>query len=228
MHQVHIQSETIASVLKRVALLAVFLLISSASVLAQSGRLEGTVTDAETGEPLIGVNVIIEELIIGAPTNADGYFSVINVRPGTYTVKASMIGFSTVVVEDVRININQTTTVNFQMSEEVFSGEEVVVVADRPVVQRDVGASRVNIDAEEVKNLPVTSVSAIVGLQAGFQGLSVRGDHLMRSLSTLTVFLLRMSVTTLHLRLFQSLPSLKFRYSLVDSALNTVMCSQVS
>ncbi len=175
MHQVHLQSDTIASVLKRITLMAVFLLISSVSVLAQSGRLEGTVTDAATGEPLIGVNVIIEELVIGAPTNADGYFSVINVRPGTYTVKASMIGFSTVVVEDVRININQTTTLNFKMAEEVFAGEEVVVIADRPVVQRDVGASRVNIDAEEVKNLPVTSVAGIVGLQAGFQGLSVRG-----------------------------------------------------
>lgn len=180
----------IASVLRRWTLMALLLLVSAGNVLAQSGRLEGTVTDAITGEPLIGVNIIIEELTIGAATNADGYFTVINIRPGTYTVRASMIGFSTVLVNDVRININQTTTVDFQMREEVFAGEEVVVVADRPIVQRDVGASRVNIDAEEIRNLPVTSVSGIVGLQAGVQGLSFRGgssDELSFNLNGITL-----------------------------------------
>ena len=126
MHHVQIRSEMIASVLRRSTVMVLFLLVTAGNIFAQSGRLEGTITDAETGEPLIGVNVIIEELTIGAATNAEGYFSVINIRPGTYTVRASMIGFTPVVVNDVRININQTTTLDFQMSEQVFSGDEVV------------------------------------------------------------------------------------------------------
>lgn len=175
MHHVQIRSEMIASILRRSTVMVLLLLVTVGSILAQSGRLEGTIIDAETGEPLIGVNVIVEELTIGSATNAVGYFSVINIRPGTYTVRASMIGFTAVRVNDVRININQTTTLDFEMSEEVFSGDEVVVIAERPIVQRDVGASRVNIDAEEIANLPVTSVAGIIGLQAGIQGLSVRG-----------------------------------------------------
>lgn len=175
MHDAQIRSDLTASKLFKSFFVLITFLVFAGSVMAQSGRLEGTVTDTETGEPLIGVNIYIEELEIGAATNLDGYFSVINVRAGTYTVRASYIGYSTVRLNEVRININQTTTLNFRMSEEVFAGSEVVVVAERPVIQRDVGASRVNLDAEEIRNLPVQSVGQIVGLQAGIQGLSVRG-----------------------------------------------------
>lgn len=148
-------------------------LLSIAS--AQSGRLEGTVRDARTGEPLTGVNIIIEELTTGAASDLDGYFTVINVRAGTYTVKATYIGFTTITFTDVRINIGQTTTLDVRLREEVFQGEEVTVIAERPVVQRDVSSSQVNLSAEEIRNLPVTTVTGVVGLQAGVQGLGVRG-----------------------------------------------------
>ena len=175
MHDVHIRSDLRTSFLKKSLLTFALLLFTAGTVLAQTGRLEGTVTDARTGEALIGVNIFIEELSIGAATNFDGYFSVINVRAGTYNVRVSYIGYSTILFSDVRININQTTTLDFTMEEEVFAGSEIVVVAERPVIQRDVGASRVNLDAEEVRNLPVQSVGQIVGLQAGIQGLAIRG-----------------------------------------------------
>ena len=126
-------------------------------------------------EPLTGVNIVIDELTIGAASDLNGYFTVINVRPGTYTVKATYIGFTTVTLRDVRININQTTTLDFRLREEVFQGEEVTVVAERPIVQRDVSSSQVNLSAEEIRNLPVTTITGVVGLQAGIQGLSVRG-----------------------------------------------------
>lgn len=175
MHDAHLQSDLTTFKTPQFLLLLFAFLLFAGSVLAQTGRLEGTVTDENTGEPLIGVNIFIEELGIGAATNLDGYFSIINVRAGTYTVRVSYIGYSTIRIDDVRININQTTTLNFTMREEVFAGSEVVVVAERPVIQRDVGASRINLDAEEIRSLPVQSVNQIVGLQAGIQGLSVRG-----------------------------------------------------
>lgn len=156
---------------------AVFILLCSAfgTVHAQSGRIEGTVRDARTGEPLTGVNIVIDELVIGAATDLNGYFTIINVRPGNYTVRATYIGFTTVLLQDVRVNINQTTTLDIRLREQVFQGEEVTVVAERPIVQRDVSSSQVNLSADEIRNLPVTTVTGIVGLQAGIQGLSVRG-----------------------------------------------------
>ena len=142
---------------------------------AQSGKIGGTVTDAVTDEPLIGVNVVIEGTTQGSVTDTDGYYVILNVSPGEYTLRASYIGFATQVIEEVRVNIDQTTTVDITMREEVIEGEEVVVTAVRPVVQPDVSASLANIDSEDIERLPVSSVSGAIGLQAGVLGLSVRG-----------------------------------------------------
>lgn len=143
---------------------------------AQSGKIAGTITDAQTGETLIGVNVLIEGTSQGAVTNENGYFVILNVSPGTYTVRASYIGYASQVLEDVVVNIDQTTTLDIQMREQVIEGEEVVVTAERPVVQPDVSASLANITTEEIERLPVSSISGAVGLQAGILGLEVRGS----------------------------------------------------
>jgi hypothetical protein len=159
-----------------------FLLLSSVltvTLLANgtTGKIAGSVIDSKTREKLIGVNVIIEGTSLGASTNIDGYFAILNVLPGTYRVKASYIGYTPSVFSDVRVSIDQTTIVDFTLVESSISTQEVVVVATRPVVQKDVAASSVNLNSTEVENLPVSSVSSIIGLQAGIQGLSVRGSN---------------------------------------------------
>ncbi len=152
------------------------LLVPTSVSLAQTGKLSGTVTDANNGDPLPGVNVVIEGTTQGATTDVDGYYTILNVRPGTYTLKATYIGFTPQSKSAVRVNIDLTTEVNFQLSEETFGLEEVTVQAERPVVQRDVSASVANLSAQEIENLPVTDVAEVIGLQAGFErGLTIRG-----------------------------------------------------
>ena len=151
------------------------LLLFTSSAIAQTGRIAGDVTVAGTDETLPGVNVIIDGLRIGAATNIDGYYSILNVPPGTYTIRASAVGFATVVVEEVRVNIDQTTVVDFEMREQAFEGDEVVVTAVRPVVERDVSSSRANIGSDQIESLPVSNVQQVVGLQAGVLGGSIRG-----------------------------------------------------
>src|SRR5690606_27695768 len=102
---------------------------------------------------------------------------ILNVRPGTYDLRASFIGFTPQVQQGVRVNVDQTTEINFQLQEEAVGLDEVVVSAARPVVQRDVSASIANIDSEQIENLPVSSVADVISLQAGFEpGLTVRGS----------------------------------------------------
>ncbi len=161
--------------LQSYALLALLALLVAAPAAAQSGKIAGAVTGLDTGESIPGANVVIEGTTRGTATNAEGYYVILNVEPGTYSLRASFIGMTAQVVQDVRVNIDQTTTVNFELGREVIEGEEVVVTAERRLVQPDVSGSQINITAEEVATLPVTSVAGAVGLQAGVEGLSIRG-----------------------------------------------------
>lgn len=98
-------------VLTSLALLVAF--VATAEAFAQTGKIAGRVTDAATGEPLPGVNVVIEGTTQGASSSVDGDYVVIGVRPGAYTVIASFIGFATQRQEGVHVSIDLTTTVNF-------------------------------------------------------------------------------------------------------------------
>ena len=163
--------------MKAVHLLAalIFLLSVQLVLAGTTGKVSGLITDAKTGEPLPSANVVIDGTLLGGVTNVDGYYVILNVPPGQYRITASLVGFKPSSVLKVRVEIDQTTTQNFKLSEEAIAGEEIVVTAARPVIERDVAASRANIDIKDVEKLPVTTVVAAIGLQAGVQGISVRG-----------------------------------------------------
>ena len=155
------------------------LLLMPATALAQTGKIAGRVTDAATGEPLPGVNVVIEGTTQGATTDADGYYAMLNVRPGAYDLRASFVGYAAQVTEGVRVNIDLTAEVDFALREETFGLDEVVVSAEEPVVRRDISANVANLSAEEIENIPVASIDEVVGLQAGVEpGMSIRGSGL--------------------------------------------------
>lgn len=159
----------------RYKLVLLFVFIPIFLLTAQTGKVSGVVKDAATGEPLISVSVMIQGTNSGAATNLDGYFVILNVPPGTYTIKASMIGYTSSVLRNIRVNINQTFELNISLKEESIQTQEVVVIATPPVVQKDVSNSVVNINAEQFENMPVANVTSIVGLQAGIVGGAFRG-----------------------------------------------------
>ncbi len=174
-------------------LLLLFLIVAiAASLIAgTTGKVAGTITDAKTGEPLVGVNILIEGTAMGASTGPDGYYVILNVPAGTYRLRASYVGYASMVKTEVVVNIDQTTTIDFAMTEEAVSTQEVVVVAQRPIVQRDVAGSRANISSQEIQSLPISQVSTVIGLQAGMQGLSARGGSVDQTAFVLNGLTLR-------------------------------------
>lgn len=154
---------------------AALVLLTGVAFSGTTGKIAGTVRDAKTGEPLPSVNVVIDGTTLGAATNPDGFYAIINVPPGRYKVIANLVGFKPTSAVNVRVDIDQTTDLYIQLAEEAIAGEEVTIVASRPVVQKDVAASRANIEIAEVEKLPVVSITAAVGLQAGVEGLEIRG-----------------------------------------------------
>lgn len=144
------------------------LLFVSNPVLAGTvGKIAGTVIDKNTNEPLPGVNIVIEGTTMGAATDADGRYYIINVPIGDYTVTASIIGYQKVVVENVHVSVDITTDMDFEMTETVIEGDVMTITAERPLVQRDQTATVRITTSEEIENMPVRDYQEVVGQSAG-------------------------------------------------------------
>ncbi len=143
----------------------------------ETGKIAGRVTDSATGEPLPGVNVVVVGSTLGSVADADGYYTIVNVKPGTYEVQASMIGYARVTVQQVRVQVDRTTDVDIAMTEEAIQAGEVIVVAEREVVQLDRTTTTSYVDSERLDALPVTNVQEAIELQAGVVAGRFRGGR---------------------------------------------------
>jgi hypothetical protein len=132
-----------------------------------TGKISGYVYDAETGEPLVGANVIVEETSLGAASDAQGYYAILNVPPGRYTVKAMMIGYTSVRSVGVKVSVDFTTEVNFQLSPTSIEMGAVAVVAERPIIRKDLTSSLSIVGDEEIAEMPVEEFDDVLSLQAG-------------------------------------------------------------
>lgn len=141
-----------------------------------SGKLAGQVLD-EKQQALPGANVVIMGTSLGAATDADGYFSILNIPPGTYSVQFSFIGYKTVTVEQIRVSSNMTTTQNVTLEESTIEADAVVIVAERPVVETNLTSSMSTVTTDEIENLPVQELQDIVNLQAGVVDGHFRGGR---------------------------------------------------
>ena len=153
----------IATVVMRTALLLGLLLQALPDTsFAQSGKLAGTVTDAQTGETLPGATVVLDRTTIGSATDVQGRYTLIGITPRVYSIRASFVGYTTLVYNNIRITSDRTTTLNFAISSEVVQAGEVVVTAIRPVVDQNQTTSRSLVSSEEIAQLPVSSLDDVI------------------------------------------------------------------
>ena len=145
-----------------------FALFFAASLQSQTtGKISGNIIDADTNDPLIAANVIVRDTNLGAATDVDGYYSIVNIKPGLYTVVVDMIGYKQLVLENVRVSVNRTTTIDASLSPTVIQGETVVVEVDAITTKKDQTSTIKNISNDQIEKLAVEDLGAIVGMQAG-------------------------------------------------------------
>ncbi len=159
-----------------VILTTTFAFAGSEELRGTKGKIAGTVID-EFGETLIGVQVFIEGTTRGALTDVDGKFTIVNLDPGTYTVVFSYIGFATVRVEEVEVIVDKTTTVDMTMTEEIIEGQEIVVTAERPIVEKDRTTTTAYISSEQLEALPLVSIGEAINQTAGVNNGHFRGGR---------------------------------------------------
>ncbi len=159
----------------------IFMIIVSHLFAGTTGKLVGTVKDAQTKEPLVRANVLLMGTNLGAATDANGRFVILNIPPGVYSVRVSLIGYETVIVENVKIIVDQTTEINVTMKSTDIILQEVYVVAETPMIQKDLTSSIAVITREKIEALPVSRFMDILTLQAGVVGsgtaIHVRGGR---------------------------------------------------
>lgn len=163
----------------RIFVLMLFLLPLALS--AQTGKVVGSVKDLETGEALLGANIIIEGTSLGAASNENGEFIILNVPPGTYRLKARYIGYREVTLTNIKVSVNLTTEVSFALPSESYTTETITVVAPKPLINKNITNSTGIVSKEDIQNLPIRGVNALVSTQAGVvnQGgnLYIRGSR---------------------------------------------------
>ncbi len=147
-----------------------FLLIFSGIMYAQ-GKIIGKVTDKSNGEPLLGVNVVILGTHMGAATDENGEYIIVNVPVGTYSLQASMVGTNKVTQTNVVVSQNQTTRVDFQLEQTAIVGEEVVITAKRDILHKEVSSSQIVIDNKQLSEAAgVRTLQDFISTQAGITG----------------------------------------------------------
>ena len=145
---------------------AALVLFASSTWAATTGRVAGTVLDSE-GAPLPGVGVTIQGTRLGATTDANGRYFVLQVPPGQHTVSAMLIGYRTTSVTDVRVSADLTTEVNFRLPEEAIEVSELVVTARREAIDADVTSSQIIVDAQSVAEMPVSKMLNLLSYEPG-------------------------------------------------------------
>lgn len=147
------------------------LLFGAPDVMAQTGTIEGTVTDGTTGDPLPGANVVVAGTNFGTATNANGNYQIDGIDPGTYTVQASFVGYEEAAEQNVEVEAGETTVVDLQLAPAEAALEEVVVVGYGEQRREQVSGSVSQVSASDIQD--IGAPSAAEALQGQASGLMV-------------------------------------------------------
>jgi outer membrane receptor for ferrienterochelin and colicin len=155
----------------------VIIVLSNLLIAGVTGKISGKITDLSNGEPLAGVNVYLENTSIGTTTDANGDYFMLNIPPGSYNLKTSMIGYGLKTVEGVRVSIDITTFIDVDLTVEALQAEEVTVVAERALLKNDDFSSRHSVSGDDILVQPVDDFKEVAKNQAGIVGNHFRGGR---------------------------------------------------
>ena len=153
------------------------LLLISFSFTQTTGKISGLVADKKTNDPLPGANIYLQGTVFGTASDVNGRFSIINIPPGKYSFKVDMIGYKSIVMNDISVSVNRTLSLTVDMDQTVIEGEVVVVEVDRAAQKKDQTGTIKNISGDDINSLPVESVGSVINMQAGVVNGHFRGGR---------------------------------------------------
>lgn len=162
-----------------------FLILSASTLFGQNtNSIQGQVIDETTQQPIIGANVIVEDMNLGSATDVEGNFYIPSVAVGTYRLRVDYIGYKSRILSDVVVKSNRPTVININLQETILELEAAVVVAEYFTKSPDTPSSTQVQSSEEIRRLPggfedvVRAISILPGVaqaDGGRNDLIVRG-----------------------------------------------------
>ena len=144
-----------------------FIIISTSILMAGTdGQIRGSIKNIE-GESLVGAQIFIESLGIGAVADVEGNYILINVPVGTYNIQATMISYGTQVVQNVDVMMDNTLWLNFTLDIEAIEGQTIYVSGEKDLVDKGATSKKITVSSEAIEALPIRDVSELYSLQSG-------------------------------------------------------------
>ena len=184
----------------KILLILFVMVLIPLTLCAAGGKISGMIYDRGTNEPLVAANIMITEKwdndaavklehITGSFSDKDGYFVILNVAPGTYTLKVTMMGYANFTMEKVRVNMDRTIQLNFAMTQETLTMDAVTVVAEKEVIKADLASSLEIIGKDRIEDAPVMRMDEFISNMKGVElvsdrdgaGLSIRGGEVQET-----------------------------------------------
>ena len=161
--------------------LCLLLLVAVAATplaLAANGKIVGIVRDASTKDVIPGANVLVLGTTLGGAADAQGRYFILNVPPGTYSLQASAVGYGKLKIEGVEVLQDQTKEINVTLQSQEVQIGEMVITAERRVVDKNRTSTKTTVTSDELASLPTVSVKDLLNTSpAAFNGF-VRGGRI--------------------------------------------------
>ncbi len=154
--------------MKKNLILLLVLFLSTSFAFAQTS-ITGKITVAETGEEIIGANIIVSQngnFIQGETTDVDGNYNI-RVAPGVYDLAISYTGFANKKITNVIATEGKTTQVNVRLTSGIQLDEVVVTGYKVPLIKQDETSSGQTVTSVQIRNLPTRNINSVAGKVAG-------------------------------------------------------------
>src|SRR5438552_5361636 len=151
-----------------------------------TGKLTGKVAD-EKGKPVVGANIRIEGLRIGALSDDEGMYVMLGIPAGEYLIRANMMGYGAFSAAHVVITPDFTTELNIGLKTEALQLGEVKVEAERPLLQKDATGTTRFLSAADVQKLPTRGYRDAAAQQTGVVNFKLNIDNEAQNAPTLII-----------------------------------------
>jgi hypothetical protein len=152
------------------------LLLVGTGLMAQRGVIKGVVVNAKTGAPIEFASLQLEGTPLGATTDDQGYFFLVNVEAGHYVLLVSSIGFKNQ-SEPITLKDGDTKVIRFSLEQVAYDLDEVAVSAERNKLKRQIRISEIELLPAHITRLPsVGSMPDITQQIQTLPGVITTGD----------------------------------------------------